>query len=277
MFLKFFQQIFFYQLLFAVALGGICANIINIALSSKVGSGVSSSVQASATAPFLAHDLTYYQKIATDNLFHTGFGNLPAIVNRVVTPPPASNVPLRLVGTVVGVGIESMAVIEELATHHQQMYSLGEALPGGAILRTIEDYQVIIERNGRLERLSMEILNETRNESRPQSVRGHYSQVFDRAFVSAQLADIGNLMTQARVDVDAIGAEKGLRISEVVPSSIFAEAGLQNGDFITKVNGQAVGSIEQAYKLMEGMQNVDTLELDMIRGKERRHHSYKIQ
>ncbi len=280
MFSRFLKEPFYYEVLFVCCFGFLCANLVNTFFSSRIeaytpAAPVSGMRSGSALKP---HDVAYYQKVFSDNIFHSGALSASSpLLKRVVAPPPASDIPLRLVGTVVGVGVESMAVIEDLSSHHQQMYGLGDALPGGVVLRTVEDYQVIIERNGRLERLTMDLLDEKKADTRPQSNRGHYSQIFDRAFVSAQLADIGTLMTQARVDVDSIGAEKGLRLSEIAPGSIFKEAGLQNGDFITKVNGQAVTSMDEAYRLMQKMQNINTLEIDMIRGKERRHHSYRIQ
>jgi serine protease Do len=62
----------------------------------------------------------------------------------------------------------------------------------------------------------------------------------------------------------------GLLVRVVEEDSPAAAAGLEGGDYIVKVAGAGVGTIEELYKALEGLQPGATLELELVRGTEER-------
>ena len=50
----------------------------------------------------------------------------------------------------------------------------------------------------------------------------------------------------------------GVEVSAIKPDSKFKEAGLQNGDLITSLNGISIDSPEQSAKLLMELANSDT-------------------
>ena len=62
----------------------------------------------------------------------------------------------------------------------------------------------------------------------------------------------------------------GLLVRVVEEGSPAAAAGLEGGDYIVKVAGSGVGTIEELYKALEGLQPGATLELELVRGTEER-------
>jgi serine protease Do len=62
----------------------------------------------------------------------------------------------------------------------------------------------------------------------------------------------------------------GLLVRVVEEDSPAAAAGLEGGDYIVKVAGAEVGTIEELYKALEGLQPGATLELELVRGTEER-------
>jgi serine protease Do len=62
----------------------------------------------------------------------------------------------------------------------------------------------------------------------------------------------------------------GLLVRVVEDGSPAAAAGLEGGDYIVKVAGAEVGTIEELYKALEGLQPGATLGLELVRGTEER-------
>ena len=62
----------------------------------------------------------------------------------------------------------------------------------------------------------------------------------------------------------------GLLVRVVEDGSPAAAAGLEQGDYVVKVAGADVASVEDLYKAMEGLQPGATLELTLLRGTEER-------
>jgi len=64
----------------------------------------------------------------------------------------------------------------------------------------------------------------------------------------------------------ANGKTDGFSISQVTPGSVFAQLGLQNGDLLTNINGQAVTNPMQALGLMQAMRTQSAIDLTVNRG-----------
>jgi membrane-associated protease RseP (regulator of RpoE activity) len=82
-----------------------------------------------------------------------------------------------------------------------------------------------------------------------------------RADVNASLANFGKLAGSIHGAFTADGA----RLDAIAPDSLFAKAGLHNGDVITAVDGQPLKSLDAAASLYARAAGVKTLTLSVIR------------
>jgi type II secretory pathway component PulC len=67
---------------------------------------------------------------------------------------PETSLPLRLVGTVAAANASRGLAILAQGEGAVRLYSIGDALPGGAVLRQVQNESAVIERAGVLERLA---------------------------------------------------------------------------------------------------------------------------
>jgi len=66
-------------------------------------------------------------------------------------------------------------------------------------------------------------------------------------------------------------------IQEIAPGSLYAQAGLKNGDVIRKVNGQPVTQPEQGTQLFQSLKNADGIDLEIVRNGTVRTAHFDIQ
>ncbi len=83
-----------------------------------------------------------------------------------------------------------------------------------------------------------------------------------RKDVNAALSDFGRLTRSVRGTFTGAGA----RIDRVAPGSVFAKAGLVQGDVVTAVDGQPVLSIDDAADLYLRAPSMRTAKVDLVRG-----------
>ncbi len=86
--------------------------------------------------------------------------------------------------------------------------------------------------------------------------------ILARKDVNAALTDFGLLTASVRGSFTADGA----RLDQVAPGSVFAKAGLRNGDVITAVDGQPVKSIDDAADLYIRAGAARTMSVKLVRG-----------
>jgi S1-C subfamily serine protease len=94
---------------------------------------------------------------------------------------------------------------------------------------------------------------------------GYYSGRRQSAFLGVQT---GELTPNAR-NRDGISAQHGVVVTEVLPNTPAEQAGLQEGDVITRVNDQDISSPEDLRKAIQSAGAGREVQLDVMRG--RRH------
>ncbi|MDQ6966050.1 MAG: PDZ domain-containing protein, partial [Mariprofundaceae bacterium] len=87
-----------------------------------------------------------------------------------------------------------------------------------------------------------------------------------RDAINSQMQDLPGLLTGAlAVPHQTNGNPDGFLIQDIVPGSLYAQAGLMNGDVIRKVNGQDIASPEQGIALFQALQTASSLDLEITR------------
>jgi general secretion pathway protein C len=155
------------------------------------------------------------------------------------------------------------------------------------MLYEIEPWAIVVDRAGKLERISLEQGKKLATISKPvQALADNpavapakvIKQQMNRAHVQQQLGDLPALLSQARVVPNYTnGKPDGFLISEIVSGSLYQQAGLQNGDVILMVNGKRVTSTGQAMSIYRELQDATAIDLELMRAGQVKQVHYDIR
>jgi len=193
---------------------------------------------------------------------------------------------IKLLGTVVAEE-HAAAIIAIAAGREQRVFFVGDSIQPGVILQTVEAEAIVVERGGKLERISLEqgakltttpmptnslVVSPTRAPA--QATR----RKMNRNQLQKQLQNFPALLSQARVipHMDK-GKPAGFMISDIVPGSLYQQAGLQNGDIILSVNGKRITGAKQAMSMYQTLQSAAAIDLELVRAGQVRQVHYDIR
>jgi type II secretion system protein C len=172
-----------------------------------------------------------------------------------------TKLPLRLLGTAAAqdTGL-SWAAVEDLETKQHSIVRVDQEIKGGAKVVRIERRRIVLQNGAQLEELALEgdengsevahtrPAAARRTAARP-NARGNLERLADNRF-AVNRGELQNLATnpsalfsQARIlPKYENGQMVGVQVSGIKPGSWFEQAGIQNGETITAVNGAAIGA-----------------------------------
>jgi type II secretion system protein C len=169
-----------------------------------------------------------------------------------------TKLPLRLLGTAAAEDTAlSWAAVEDLETKQHLVVRVDQDIKGGAKVVRIERRRIVLQNGAQLEELGLEgeppgaepvQTTQRRPPPRP-NARGNLERLADNRF-AVNRGELQNLATnpsalfsQARILPKYEGGQMvGVQVSGIKPGSWFEQAGIQNGETITAVNGAAIGA-----------------------------------
>ncbi len=203
-------------------------------------------------------------------------------------------VPVRssLHGTLVGTAIAdparySLCQLINPDVNETQVYAIGEKYQGARIYG-IEKERVLIDNAG---------VNEFIDNSAaappnlgvsplPVAASGGESvrQLSDNQYVVARseinnaLTNLSDLATKARI-VPSFknGVANGFKLFSIVPDSLYAKIGVQNGDVIRRINGYEMNSPDKALEIYQKLRDASRIEIELERRGETLRKSYSIE
>jgi general secretion pathway protein C len=191
---------------------------------------------------------------------------------------------LRLWG--VGVkGREARAVIEDTATHRQDLYGVGDRV-GSAHIASIDWDRVTLARAGGGEEVLELAAPGTAPSERPAGdesfaaaaapaaapdgrIRrtGENAFVVDRRELTGAVDNASALLTQLRAVAEVRdGRPAGFRLFQISAGSLFARLGLQDGDVVRRVNGTAIAEPTALLGFLARLDSEPRVALDIVRG-----------
>jgi general secretion pathway protein C len=197
---------------------------------------------------------------------------------------------LRLVGVGFQRG-EARAVIEDTRTRRQELVGVGDAV-GDARVTSIAWDHVALAAGGTETVLELAAAPETATGTatapadpapavavgpaiRQTSATGF---VVDRRELARVVDDMSGLMTQLRAVAEVQdGRPSGFRLFRMQDDSIFRRLGLQNGDVVQRVNGQAVADPSNLLGFLQRLRTEPRVALEIRRGAERRTMVYDLR
>ena len=178
-------------------------------------------------------------------------------------------------------GGEARAVIEDTASHRQELYRVGDSV-GGARLAAIDWDHVTLARPQGEETLELATAAAT---AAPPPDRGladaasappadeHIRRTAENAFVvdrreiTGAADNMSGLLTQLRAVAEvAEGRPAGFRLFEIAGGSLFSRLGLQDGDVVQRVNGTAIGDPAALLGFLQRLRTEPRVALDIVRG-----------
>jgi general secretion pathway protein C len=236
-----------------------------------------------APAPALAD----YAVIAERDIFNPPHDGGPA-------PAPGGGTALRLWG-VAFQGREARAVIEDTATHRQDLYRVGDHL-GGARIAAIDWDRVTLERGGA--ETTLDLLPPPRAAPAPpgaaegaeapprvqprrdERIRrtGEDAYLVDRRELAGAVDNLSGLLTQLRSVAEVRdGRPAGFRLFQIREGSLFQRLGLRDGDVVQRVNGRPIEDPAALLGFLNRLQTEPRVALDIVRAKAPRTLVYDLR
>lgn len=188
---------------------------------------------------------------------------------------PETQLNLNLVGIFFSDN-EQLAVALIAASNNSGVssYRVGDTLPGGASLEQVYTDRVVLNRNGRLETLSLPKLTAFSYE--PPSYNPSSSDAMDNETINAR--DVAQeirerIATQPQALRDLVQARPfikngqfmGFRLLPGLDNQMFEQLGLEPGDVITQVNGVRLTDPQQSMTVLQEVLNADQVAVQVLR------------
>ncbi|MFL5380872.1 MAG: type II secretion system protein GspC [Myxococcales bacterium] len=205
--------------------------------------------------------------------------------------PTKSSLHGILVGTAVAVPSRySLCQLTNQDTNESFVYAIGDRFMGARIYE-IEKDRVLIDNDGRNEYIDtgapaagMMNVGIAPIPAAPASASTDVKQLSDNQYVVAKatindnLSDLSKLATQARI-VPSFknGVANGFKLFSIVPDSLYAKIGVQNGDVIRRINGYEMNSPDKALEIYSKLRDANRIEIEIERRGETLRKSYSIE
>ena len=228
--------------------------------------------------------LAEYEAIVRDNIFAPGMKEAGVSAQPApVTGPEvqADKADFKLKGTIIGQKADlSYAVLEEAKSRKQKLFRVGDMV-GEAKLVQINAGEVLLQENGKLQRLTIvepksgrrSLGREfpasrklrTRTEKIARAV-GLNKYVVSRTILNKDLSDLYGFLSQINIQpYRKNGKPHGFRVSSIRPNSVFYQLGLRNNDVIVKLNGVEIRQPEDVMGLYQQIKELDNVTLEVER------------
>ena len=276
----------------------LCVNVFYTFVTARLDYGISAEVAktGSSSSPVEpSHPpLTDYMAITKRNIFNSSTQEQEAapVVDKKLDLEKLkqTDLKLKLWGTVTGKNEGTYAVIEDSKAREQNLYRAGDSIQN-AVVKLILREKVVLTVGDNDEILAMEenigrggsSRTGRRDSSRtsakklpvsraPRKIKLRSSQI------EKAMENLGELMEQAtlRPHIED-GQSAGISITGIKPNAIFRKMRLRNGDIITGVNGSAIGSVEDAVKVVEQLSSGSDIQLQIKRRGREQSLDYSIQ
>ncbi len=178
-----------------------------------------------------------------------------AVVEIDPVDAPETKLSLELRGTIAADNAEqALAIIAEKGGD-EQVYAIGEAVPGNASLHSVYPDRVLLRRAGRLETLKLPRADETSGSGattpRRRSVTTPSATSSLRQLVNQDPARITDIIRPQPVFRD--GQQQGYRVYPGRQRQQFSQLGLRPGDLITQINGMSLDDPARGMEIFRGL------------------------
>ncbi len=205
---------------------------------------------------------------------------------------PETTLNLVLVGLYFATDVKQALAIIAPKGGDQDVFGVGDALPGGATVEEIHVDKVLLRRNGRLEVLKLvkdgKLVTASGTSSRRRSVAGNAARRVDYRSNRQLSRTLGRYQEQLRKDPMTLsnlarvqpvrdgGQLVGYKLSPGKDPRLLSRFGLRPGDVLVSVNGIDLNAPEKMATVAEELANAKGVDLEVMRGRAKLAFSFKV-
>tara|TARA_B100000900_G_scaffold264384_1_gene225542 strand:+ start:1595 stop:2491 length:897 start_codon:yes stop_codon:yes gene_type:complete len=207
-------------------------------------------------------------------------------VPRSVANAQATRLPLELKAVFAASENAFSAAIIGQRGQRARLYTVGESVPGNAVLAEVYPQQVLLRRAGQLESLAFpESTYKASSKSATQvaenpavTAPNNSPNLPSRASVKSRVAESADTLTQQiAADPQAAIGELGLtadssggyKVGDVANSPYFQSSGLKRGDIIFSINGSPMSNVKNDKVLLAEIMSSGRARLEVMRNNQR--------
>ena len=274
----------------------LCVNAIYTIVRARWDYGVLADVPSSSISSVPAElsqpPLSEYQAIIDRNIFNSSGEAAAPVAEKVnIDQLKETELNLKLWGTVTGQNGQAYAVIEDTKSREQNLYRAGDTVQN-ALVKLILREKVVLRVEDRDEVLAMEEIRESKAGGRADNrnisavepgpkmpISNYPSKIALKSDqVAKALDNLGQLMEQATLrPYIEDGQTAGISITGIKPDAIYRKMRLRNGDIITGINGNPIGSVEDAVKVFQDLSSGSNIQLQIKRRGREQTLDYSIE
>jgi general secretion pathway protein C len=188
---------------------------------------------------------------------------------------PETRLQLTLKGTYHSGDADRAVAIIAGPDGREEIYNVGDAMPGNVVLEEIGQLRVVLSRNGRLEALTFPRESAVGAAS---SVPSSRSTQPARRINAAPL--VGRYISEAADNPEALldiaqvepviedGTFQGFRLRPGRKRSMLRRLGLRSGDVVTSINGTVLDNLPRAMELLQGLADATVIDATVLRNGE---------
>jgi general secretion pathway protein C len=213
-----------------------------------------------------------FRKMTSSNLF--GVTEKATVATTKKAPETRLNLTLKGVLAATPEKLAT-AIIAQGKSGKEEIYGVGDRIPGGVTIREIHPEYVMLERNGQLETLKLQKDNDIGNIS--STGLNNLRQSSDRRSKSP-----GSVLKEIReniiknptsfgeyalpIVVRENGKQVGYRLKPQQKGDLLSEVGLQDNDVITQINGVKLDNPQNGISALRKLSNATNLNVVVRRG-----------
>jgi len=195
------------------------------------------------------------------------FGAIETVVVQKQAKAPETKLNLILRGVLSAERAElASAIIAQGQAGKEEIYSVGDKMPGGVLIKEIHPEYVVLERNGQLETLQIQ------KESGADDIAASMSlpELFDMETPASALTEIrSNILKNPTsfgeyalpVVVKENGKQIGYRLQPQQKGELLSELGLQSNDVITEINGIKLDDPQNGISALRNLSTATNLDI----------------
>lgn len=201
-----------------------------------------------------------FRKLAAANLF----GESDKTVVQIARNAPETKLNLTLRGVLAATPAElASAIIAQGKAGNEDIYSIGDKMSDGVVIKEIHPTYVVLERNGQLETLrlpkesGLDILQSNNTMQKIQSPGGALKQI--RADILKNPTSFGQYALPILVKEN--GRQVGYRLKPQSKGELLSELGIESSDVIIEINGIKLDEQKNALKALSHLSTAKNLDI----------------